>query len=101
MKYNPDIVTAYFKENGIPEPTYEYKFHPVRRWRMDIAWVEQKVFLEVDGGIWINGGHSRGAQMKKDWEKMNTAAGMGWRILKCEPKDLCTEGMIEVIRNAI
>ena len=101
MKYAPKIVNAWFKEVGIPEPVYEYKFHPVRRWRMDLAWIEQKVYLEVQGGIFVQGRHSRGAAMLKEWQKINTASGMGWRVLYCQPKDLCTMGVSEIIRTAI
>ena len=101
MKYDPKIVTEWFKENGIPEPTYEYKFHSVRRWKMDIAWPEQKVFLEVQGGIFVNGRHSRGAAMLKEWDKVNAASCMGWRILYCQPKDVCTIDMVDVIKTAL
>jgi len=101
MKYNPVIVTAYYKTFGIPPPEYEYKFHPVRKWKFDICWPLQMVAVEVDGGIWIRGGHNRGAQMKKDWEKRNTATSMGWRVLLCEPRDLCTEEMVGWIKLTI
>jgi hypothetical protein len=101
MKYNPLIVTAWMVQVGIPAPTYEYAFHPVRKWRFDIAWPTALVYLEVDGGIWISGGHNRGAQILKDWEKRNTASGFGWRGLWCQPKDLCTDAMARQIKNAI
>ena len=101
MKYNKDIVTGYLEQCGLPSPVFEHKFHPVRRWRFDLAWVEQKVALEVQGGIWTNGRHSRGAALLKEWEKLNTAAGNGWRMLYCQPKDLCTSEMADAIRSAI
>ena len=101
MKYNPQIVTAYLKSHGIPEPTYELKFHPVRRWRFDLAWESQQVALEVQGGVWTNGRHSRGAAMLKEWEKLNTAAALGWRMLYCQPKDLCTMQTVEQIKDAL
>lgn len=106
--YNPKIVTAFFKSHGIPEPVYEYPFAKTigRKWRFDIAWCSSpftiyKLALEIDGGIWIAGGHNRGAQMKKTWEKENESICMGWRILKCEPKDLCTDAMAKTIKRAL
>jgi len=57
--------------------------------------------LEVDGGIWIQGGHNRGAQIKKTWEKENAAQLLGWKILKCEPRDLCTVEIAAMIGVAI
>jgi len=96
MKYKPLIVSAYFMQCDVPAPAYEFSFHPKRRWRLDIAWPENKIAIEVQGGIWMAGGHNRGAQMKKDWEKHNTATAMGWRVLFCEPKDLCTLTMVNL-----
>ena len=86
---------------GLPLPIPEHVFHPTRKWRFDFAWPEYKVALEVDGGIWIKGGHNRGAQMKLDWEKQNNAAILGWRILKCEPHDLMRTQTIEILKQCL
>lgn len=101
MKYNKDIVTQYFLEVGIPEPIYEHMFHPKRKWRFDLAWPKYLLYLEVDGGIWVSGGHNRGAQMLKDWEKRNAASVLGWRGLWCQPKELCTNQTVNTIMDAI
>ena len=101
MKYNPKIVTAYLEERGIPAPVYELKFHPVRRWRFDLAWPDQKVALEVQGGNFSNGRHTRGAALLKEWEKLNTAACMGWRVLFCQPSDLCMRETSDIIQEAL
>lgn len=103
MKYNTSIVIAFFRSVGIPRPTLEHTFHPTRKWRFDFAWPNgiNPVALEVDGGIWIAGGHNRGAQMKKDWEKRNAAAALGWRMIYCEPKDLCTDTTANVIKECL
>ena len=101
MKYRPAIVTAWLASLGIPAPEYEHAFHPTRKWRFDLAWPAERVFLEVDGGIWIGGGHNRGAQLLKDWEKRNAATVMGWRGLWCQPKDLCTLETADTIRAAL
>lgn len=101
MKYNPRIVILFFRECGLPAPQLEYKFHETRKWRFDFAFPMAKVALEVQGGIFIHGAHSRGAQMKKDWEKYNTAAAMGWRILQVEPRDLCTVNTAKLVKECI
>jgi hypothetical protein len=101
MKYDPIIVNAWLSENGIPLPEYEYKFHPTRKWRMDLAWVDKKIFVEVQGGIFVNGRHSRGAAMLKEWEKINNASAMGWRVLYCQPCDLCTMDMVKLIKECL
>ena len=90
------------KFHPVNQPEREYVFAPPRKWRFDFAWhMVNKVALEVDGGIWIRGGHNRGAQIKATWEKENEAQIMGWKILKCEPKDLCTIDTVNLIRRAL
>lgn len=115
MTYNPKIVLAYFKECGLPEPMLEYKFHEKRKWRFDFAWIGsteiqscgvtfRKAFgvsLEVQGGIFIQGGHNRGAALQKEHEKRNEAARLGWRILYVEPKDLCTQETVRLIKACL
>jgi len=101
MKYKPQIVSAWFAEIGIPAPEFEFRFDPVRKWRFDIAWPANKIYIEVDGGIWVTGGHNRGAQIKKDWEKRNKATTMGWRGLWCEPKDLCIMDFSALIMESL
>ena len=88
-------------QHGIPVPEYEYRFCPERKWRFDAAWVGSKVFLEIDGGTWINGGHNRGSGYARDTEKRNAAAAMGWRGLRCEPSTLCTFETMTAIKNAL
>ena len=70
------------KAVGLPEPEREYRFHHSRRWRFDFAWPERKVTLEVDGGHWVRGRHTRGAGFEADAEKYNAATVHGWRVLR-------------------
>jgi hypothetical protein len=86
---------------GIPEPTPEYRFHPTRKWRFDYAWLSHKVAVEVEGGVWIRGRHSRGAGMLKDMEKYNRAAAMGWRVFRCTPDTLHTEYLRDLLIEAL
>jgi hypothetical protein len=89
------------RAKGLPMPEAEHKFHPVRRWRMDWAWPEQKVALEVDGGVWIRGKHGRGSGIVKDHEKQAHAAALGWRIIRVEPKHLMAPSTFEFLRSAL
>lgn len=68
--------------NNIEKPKPEHRFHPVRKWRMDFAWVSRKIAVELEGGIWVRGAHSRGAHFNSDSEKYNEATIMGWRVLR-------------------
>lgn len=79
----------------------EYKFHPVRKWRMDFACPELKICIEIDGGIFIGGRHSRPIGMLKDNEKLNTAASMGWLVLKFTPQQKTKTETFELIDKAV
>ena len=70
---------------GLPEPEAEYRFAPPRRWRFDWLFKEQKLAVEIDGGGWVNGRHSRGAGIEKDCEKLNAAIALGYRVLRATP----------------
>lgn len=95
---------ALLKRLGLPIPVTEYRFDradtiatKARQWRFDYAYVEQRVALEVEGGVWTGGRHTRGAGFLKDMAKYNRAAILGWRVLRTTPDmltDLATSRMI-------
>ena len=80
------------------EPIKEYKFHNKRKWRIDYAWPEQKLAIEVEGGIWINGGHNRGKIYKDNVEKYNELVLYGYDLLRFVPDNLLTYGIDTIIR---
>lgn len=102
-KYSLPVVMAWFAEVGLPAPIPEFRFHKERLFRLDFAWQTQMVGLEVQGGIFarLPGGHNRGAAIRKEHEKRNLLACMGWRILYCETETLCTTDVAETIRTAL
>lgn len=65
-------------ERGLPKPQTEYRFHPERRWRLDFAWPELFILVEVDGGVYTNGRHTRGKGYEQDAIKLAEAASMGY-----------------------
>ena len=67
---------------GLPEPEREYRFAPPRRYRADFAYPEKMLLIEVEGGVWTQGRHSRGAGYSKDVEKYNLATVNGWHLLR-------------------
>jgi very-short-patch-repair endonuclease len=84
-----------------PLPESEYRFHPTRRWRFDFAWPAQRVAVEVDGGQWRAGGGRHNTD--QDREKLNTAAAMGWRVLRFSHTALDTDpaGCVELVEAAL
>jgi very-short-patch-repair endonuclease len=77
------LLILQLRENKIPDPVREYRFHPSRRWRFDYAWPNTKIAVEIDGGGFKFGG---GKHMQpRDLEKLNTAASMGWKVYRFTP----------------
>jgi very-short-patch-repair endonuclease len=70
----------------LPEPKREHRFHPVRKWRFDFAWPAQMLAVEIEGGLFVAGRHSRGLGQLADMEKVATAMLMGWRVLRVGDK---------------
>lgn len=73
---------------GLPKPDAEYRFHPIRKWRFDWAWVDRKIAVEQEGGIWVQGAHVRGKHFLSDCEKYNTAQKMGWQVYRFTPQQI-------------
>ncbi len=75
----------------IPQPVRQHRFHPDRLWKFDFAWPEYKLAVEVEGGVWSNGRHTRGQGFIDDCEKYNAAAKLGWTVLRF-PTEKVTSG---------
>lgn len=88
---------------GLPKPVAELAFAKGlgRRWRFDWAWVEWKVALEVEGGVWRGGRHTRGKGYIADMAKYSEAAILGWLVLRLTPTDLQKMGVVLVARALI
>lgn len=79
----------------------EHRFHPKRKWRFDYAFPAAKVALEVEGGVWTRGRHTRPQGFLGDIEKYNTATLMGWRVFRTTPDDLYTKNTLNMLNFAI
>lgn len=87
--------------SSVPPHAREMRFHPIRGWRFDFAWPEQKLALEVDGGTWSGGRHTRGAGFERDCEKLNTAAIDGWRVLRVTGRMVRNGEAIKLVEKAL
>lgn len=101
IKITAETFPALCVQAGLPEPTPEFCFTPPRKWRFDWAFLTAKVALEIDGGVWVQGRHTRGSGFVKDMEKLNEAAAIGWRVLRCVPKDFESGKVIELLKRAM
>lgn len=121
MKHNPKVVAAFFKSHLIPYYQTEFKFHPTRKWLFDYVWIgctcsgefhhgkscgmacleNARLALEVEGAVWTGGRHTSGAGFVKDMEKYNEASAMGYRLIRCQPKDLLTKATADLIKRTL
>lgn len=76
-----ELLAFQFRSIG-ETPEREHRFHDTRKWRFDFAWPAQKIAVEVEGGVFIQGRHSRGASMLADMEKYNAASEAGWKLFR-------------------
>jgi very-short-patch-repair endonuclease len=95
------VFLAMLKAAGLPEPATEHRFHPTRKWRFDYAWPEHKVALEVEGAVWTHGRHTRGSGFVKDMEKYNTAAVLGWMVLRVQTKELTNGAALDLAESGL
>lgn len=118
MHYNPQIVIKWFAEHGL-YAVPEHRFDETRKWRFDFAfslvdltrphsqwmpehWVElAKLALEVEGGVWTGGRHTRASGFVRDMEKYNRAAVLGWRVLRTTPQELCMQETVDMVKEAL
>lgn len=70
---------------GLPEPALEFFFAKDdlgREWRADLAYPSEWILIEIEGGTWVRGRHSRGAGYEGDCEKYDIATLMGYRVFR-------------------
>jgi len=93
------VMLAMCREHQLPVPEAEVVFAPPRRWRFDFAWPRERVALEIQGGLFVQGRHTRGAALLKEHEKLNAAAALGWRVLYTSPGNILL--IIPVLKDAL
>ena len=65
-----------------------YRFCRDRKWRFDYAWPDRLLALEIEGGAFIGGRHTRAGGFIGDLHKYNRAACDGWRVLRVIPQHI-------------
>lgn len=105
-RVSKSVEYAYFF-NGLKrcwaEVESEFYFHPTRKWRSDFALPLQKILIEVEGGVWSGGRHTRGSGFVGDMEKYNAAAVLGYRLIRFTPKQVTDDiqNCIKLILDAV
>ena len=69
-----DRAIALLRRSGLPHLVRQ---HPVGRFRLDLAYPESRVAVEVDSARW----HSDSASYRRDRQKWNLLTQQGWALL--------------------
>ena len=86
----------------LPEPEREFVFIPGRRFRLDFAWVDVRIGLELDGGIFLpKSGHNTGVGISRDIEKGNLSLENGWKVYRATSKTVKDGSALKMIEGAI
>lgn len=96
-----DIFVEFCRKQLGVAPVREFQFHPSRKWRFDYAFIDAKIALEVEGGVYTGGRHIRPRGFLGDVDKYNAASVMGWRVLRVVPDQLRTFATVEMIKEAM
>lgn len=96
-----DIFTMLVKSEFGLDCFKEYKFHEIRKWRVDYVIPDLMLAIEVEGGIWTGGRHTNSVGFLKDMEKYNELTCLGWRLVRVTPKTLFSAGCQLIKRNII
>lgn len=116
---NTSIFPQVCQQSSLPKPVPEYRFGAMHSggpgkglrerlkasglsdWRFDWAWPDEKVALEVEGGLFNGGFHAHPTGIRRDMAKYNAAGARGWIVLRCLPEELLRASTLELVRAAI
>lgn len=99
-----EALASQINDAGLPRPEREYRFAKIdlgRGWRFDFAWPDNKLAIEVEGGTWSGGRHTRGSGFAGDCEKYNAAAELGWTVLRYTGNSINNQDAIGQIRRVM
>ena len=111
-KLSPVLFVEMCKRHGLPRPEPEVVFCHGRKWAFD--WLfrlpmpgamdgiyEVHVAVEIQGGLFSGGRHTRGAALLAEYEKLNTAQIMGYKVLLFTPQQVKSGEAFPIIHKAL
>lgn len=79
---NAKVLKALILEDFKMDCILEYKFYDTRKWRIDIFIPDLKVAIELEGGVYTYGRHTRPKGFLADIEKYNKISILGLKLLR-------------------
>lgn len=113
-----ETMSFQFRAVGLPPPERELRFAAnyvglgagVRKrlkdqnlsdWRFDFAWSDYKLAVEVEGGVFSGGRHTRGKGFVDDCKKYNSALLLGWRVFRFTDKTIKSGQAVRMVERFI
>lgn len=95
------LLIGQLQHAGLPTPERELRFHDQRGWRFDLAWSAAMVAVEIDGGVWNRGRHTRPKGYEEDCRKLAEAAIAGWTVLRVTGGMVRSREALRLIQRAL
>lgn len=84
---------------GLPRPVGQFMANPERKWAADWAWPEHLLIVEVQGGAWSHGRHTRGEGFRKDLIKKLWLQTRGWTVLEVDPQMVRDGSAVQAVKD--
>ena len=81
-----DVLADELEKYTGTRPEREFKFRSDRKWSFDLAYVDQRLAIEINGRHHLKHGAHR-----KDCEKINAAHAAGWTVLQYPASSVTTK----------
>ena len=96
-----DLFAFQLDSAGLTGYVREYQAIPGRKFRFDFAFLRERLLVEINGGTFNGGAHSRGVGLNRDYEKGNLAVVNNWRVLSFDTKQVKSGAALEVVEKLI
>ena len=95
------LLRQHIKAAGLPDMAEQHQFHPERKWRLDFAYPELRLGIEVEGGIWRKGGgaHSHPINIERDIEKHNALVMLRWTVFRFTPQIITSGAGLRMVEE--
>jgi len=94
-----EAFALHIRAEKLPPVEREYMFHGERKWRLDFAWPDQRIAVEIEGGLHSGGRHTRAKGYQEDITKYNEAVAAHWAVFRFSTSDVMSGRAIEFIKR--
>jgi very-short-patch-repair endonuclease len=90
------LLAVHIRADKLPEPKRQAQLNPERKWRIDFAWPDMRVAVEVDGEV-----HRIKERFHADIEKHAWLTLNGWTLLRVGGREVRSGKAIEWIKRLV